>query len=181
MHKGASTSPDPGPARSPRAAGAEPEQAVGHAVGDVGYPLKRAQHALRLAMDAALAALDLTTAPYAVLAALERAEGEGDPASSGAELARRCFVTPQTMTGLVAGLEARGLVRRRPHPTHGRVVEVAMTAAGRAALRRAHRAAATVETRMLAGRTAAERRQLAAWLRDCADALRPAAGGASPD
>lgn len=178
MHKPPAARPGPG-ARG--RVGAPPE---GDEVGAVGYPLKRAQHALRAAMDAALAPLDLTTAQYAVLSALERAERAGDAALSGAELARRGFVTPQTMTGLVAGLERRALVRRRPHPAHGRVLEVGMTAAGRATLRRAHGAAGAVEDRMLTGRTAPERSQLAAWLRDCADALGgalgpPADGGAA--
>lgn len=148
----------------------------GGGAGDVGYPLKRAQHALRLAMDAALAPLDLSTPQYVVLSVLERAEHAGEDALSGAELARRCFVTPQTMTGLVGGLEGRALVRRRPHPTHGRVLEVGMTGAGRATLRRAHAAAGAVEDRMLAGRTAADRRQFAVWLQDCAEALAPALG-----
>ena len=156
--------------------GGDAARGLGGAVGDVGYPLKRAQHALRLAMDAALAPLDLTTPQYVVLSVLGRAQDVGEAALSGAELARRCFVTPQTMTGLVAGLEARDLVRRRPHPTHGRVLDVGMTSAGRDTLRRAHGAAGAVERRMLAGRTAAEQRQLAAWLRACADALTPAIG-----
>lgn len=146
----------------------------GGAVGHVGYPLKRAQHALRLAMDGALAPLDLTTPQYVVLSVLGQAEDAGEVALSGAELARRCFVTPQTMTGLVGGLEARDLVRRRPHPMHGRVLDVGMTSAGRDTLRRAHGVARVVERRMLAGRTAAEQRQFAAWLLDCSDALTPA-------
>ncbi len=172
--------PAPDPAGRDAAAGAHPvggDLGAGDpAVGDVGYALKRAQHALRLLMDAALTPLDLTTPQYVVLSVLERAAHAGEDALSGAELARRCFVTPQTMTGLVAGLEGRALVRRRAHPTHGRVLEVGMTGAGRATLRRAHAAAGAVEDRMLAGRTAAERRQLAAWLRDCAAALDVAAG-----
>lgn len=172
--------PAPDPAGRDAAAGAPPvgrdpgagDPGAGErAVGDVGYALKRAQHALRLSMDAALAPLDLTTPQYVVLSVLERAAHAGEDALSGAELARRCFVTPQTMTGLVAGLEGRALVRRRAHPTHGRVLEVGMTGAGRATLRRAHAAAGAVEDRMVAGRTAAERRQLAGWLRDCAAAL----------
>ena len=37
----------------------------------LGYKLKKTQHALRLHMDEALRALDLTTPQYAVLAQLE--------------------------------------------------------------------------------------------------------------
>jgi hypothetical protein len=58
----------------------------------VGYQLKRAEHALRLEMDGALRDMGLTTPQYAALSVL------GDePGLSGAELARRCFVTPQTI------------------------------------------------------------------------------------
>lgn len=66
----------------------------------VGYYLKRAQHALRLAMDAALQRVDLTTPQYAALCALEL-----EPGLSNAALARCCFVTPQTMNMIVVQSE----------------------------------------------------------------------------
>ena len=98
----------------------------------VGYQLKRAQQALRAAMDEALRPQGLTTPQYAVLTALEAEAG-----LSGAELARRCFVTPQTMNEIVAGLEARGWVTRRRHAEHGRVLQTFLTDQGAAAGMRA--------------------------------------------
>src|SRR3712207_8022525 len=68
--------------------------------GRVGYELKRAQHALRSEMDGALRGVGLTTPQYAALSVLEGEEG-----ISGALLARRCFVTPQTMNGILVNLE----------------------------------------------------------------------------
>ena len=81
-----------------------------------GYLVKRVQVALRSAMDRALLSEDLTTPQYGVLSALQKA-----PGLSNAELARRSFVTPQTMIRIVASLEDKGLVTRgapvaRPHP-----------------------------------------------------------------
>ena len=90
--------------------------------GRIGYELKRAQHALRLGMDGALREVGLTTPQYAALTVVEGEEGV-----SGALLARRCFVTPQTMNGVVVNLEKAGLLERRPHPEHGRVLRAYLT------------------------------------------------------
>ena len=43
--------------------------------------------------------------------------------ASGAELARRCFVTPQTITALIAGLDQARLIDRSPSQHHGRIIE----------------------------------------------------------
>src|SRR5215210_8834606 len=79
----------------------------------VGYELKRVQHDLRLYMDAGLRELDVTTPQYAALSVLAE-----EPGISNAALARRSFVTPQTMNQIMLRLEAAGLVGRRPHPEH---------------------------------------------------------------
>jgi DNA-binding MarR family transcriptional regulator len=76
-------------------------------------------------MDAALRANGLTGAQYAVLSVLAR-----DPGMSGADLARACNTTPQAMNGVLATLEREALVERRPHPTHGRILEVRLTPEG---------------------------------------------------
>src|ERR1700722_9693573 len=81
----------------------------------IGYLLKRVQHSLRSRMDKVLESKGLTTPQYAVLSFLEN-----EPGASSAELARRSFVTPQTMIRIVENLETLGLIRREPHPTHGR-------------------------------------------------------------
>jgi len=53
------------------------------------------------------------------------------------ELAAAEGVRSATMTGIVNGLERDGLVRRRPHDTDRRAVQVEATAAGRRLLDRA--------------------------------------------
>jgi DNA-binding MarR family transcriptional regulator len=53
------------------------------------------------------------------------------------DLAMAEGVRSATMTGIVNGLEADGLVRRRPHAADRRAVQVEATAAGRRLLQRA--------------------------------------------
>ena len=61
-------------------------------------------------------------------ATLARLEKRG--ALTTADLARAEAVKPQSMGTTLADLEEEGLVERRPHPTDGRQVLFALTAAG---------------------------------------------------
>lgn len=133
----------------------------------VGYQLKRAQQALRTAMDEGLRAQGITTPQYAALTALE-----ADEPLSGAELARRCFVTAQTMNAILVGLERARLVERAPHAAHGRVIDARLTKRGRAKLRDAHQTVSGIEERMLSEMTAAGRRRLNETLRQLVENLR---------
>jgi DNA-binding MarR family transcriptional regulator len=95
-------------------------QKVGSRMGDpyatIGFALKQAQQALRTRLDSGLREIGLTTPQYAVLAFLEVEAG-----ASNAALARRAFVTPQTMQAILVALERSGFIARTPHPEHGRV------------------------------------------------------------
>jgi len=133
-----------------------------------GYLLKNAQQSLRAAMDAALRDLGITTPQYAVLAFLEEA-----PGLSGAQLARRAFVTPQTMNRIVVHLQAAGLIERGPHPEVGRVLEARLSRRGQGLLAECHRRVRQVEARMVAGLNPGEQRQLAHLLERCVANLRP--------
>ena len=92
-----------------------------------GWLLKRAQDALNAAMTAALGDFGATLPQYAVLTALAE-----EPGLSNADLARRTFVTPQTMNQVLRELEQRGWVSRHPHPGHGRILQAELTDGGRA-------------------------------------------------
>jgi DNA-binding MarR family transcriptional regulator len=135
----------------------------------VGYQMKRVQHALRLEMDAVLRGVGLTTPQYAALGVLEDEAG-----LSGAALARRCFVTPQTMNQILTNLEGSEMVERRPHPEHGRVLSAFLTDKGARLVALAHGEVETIEERMLAGLDREERLRLLEALRNCAESL---AGG----
>ena len=109
----------------------------------LGYKLKKAQHALRLHMDDALKEVNLTTPQYAVLSQLELETG-----LSNAELARRSFITAQTMHGIVANLEKRGLIKRINSMTHGRILSTALTDTGRNVVRKSHDLIKAIEKKM---------------------------------
>jgi len=134
--------------------------------GRVGYVLKRAQHAFRTRMDAALRPFGLTAPQYAVLTAVAR-----HPGISNAALARAAFVTAQSMQGIVANLERDGLIRRTADPDHGRIRRSTLTDRGRQVLHGAHAAVDRIETAMTAGLSDAEAARLATLLARCADNL----------
>jgi DNA-binding MarR family transcriptional regulator len=132
----------------------------------VGYILKQAQHALRARMDQSLREVGLSTAQFALLTALQEAK-----VASGADLARRCFVTPQTITGLLAGLMRAGLVMRSASRRHGRVIETRLTPDGLRLLRRARMIVYAIEEEMLSDLSSSERAALGQMLRLCAHRL----------
>jgi DNA-binding MarR family transcriptional regulator len=132
----------------------------------VSYALNKAQHILRLKIDESVRKLALTAPQYAALATLSE-----EPDLSGAALARRCFVTPQTMTGIISNLVDAGLVTREPDPEHGRILQIRLTFRGADLLRQAHRAVETIEAKMVAELDVAERDALADLLGQCANAL----------
>jgi DNA-binding MarR family transcriptional regulator len=131
----------------------------------IGYLLKRAQAGLRAGMDEALATKGLTTPQYSALSNLE-----SEPGISSADLARRSFVTPQTMIRIVENLEALRLIVRKPHPTHGKVLMASLTPEGARLVASCHAAVNAVEARMLRSLGARERATLQSLLERCAAA-----------
>ncbi|MDR3510171.1 MAG: MarR family transcriptional regulator [Caulobacteraceae bacterium] len=127
------------------------------------YILKQAQHGLRTRMDRELRKLGLSTAQFAVLTTLQELK-----AASGAELGRRCFVTPQTVTGVIAGLAKAGLVLRSPSARHGRVIEARLSPLGHDVLGRATAIVYAIEEDMLCDLSASDRATLGRLLRLCA-------------
>ena len=132
----------------------------------IGYELKRTQQALRAATDETLRPLGLTTPQYAALSG-----AEAEPGVSSATLARRSFVTPQTMNDIVNLLVSAAWLEKEPHPEHKRIVQLRLTEKGRAVLEGAHKAIFGVEERMIAQLSDAEREEFLRCLRVCRDAL----------
>ena len=133
-----------------------------------GYLIKRAQAALNAQMTRALHRHGVTLAQFAALTALAE-----EPGLSNAELARRAFITPQSMNENLRELEQRAWVTRSHHPTHGRIRQTELTEQGRATLQACDAAVTAIEQRMLAELDPGQRRQLAASLRTCIAALSP--------
>jgi DNA-binding MarR family transcriptional regulator len=132
----------------------------------VGYLIKRAQVVLHNAMDDVLGSHDLTVTQFAVLTGLD-----DEPGLSNADLARRAFVTPQSMHAVLQELERRQLVVRSPHPQHRRVLQAALTEAGRRTLTSAVSAVDAVEEQMLSTLSNPARSKLAGALSSCIDSL----------
>lgn len=146
-------------------------QEAGSRMGDpyatIGFALKQAQQALRTRLDSGLREIGLTTPQYAVLAFLEVEAG-----ASNAALARRAFVTPQTMQAILVALERAGLIARTPHPEHGRVQMTELTARGRGALEAASGIVAAAEARLRNASAPLDPEAVAAMLLRLAEALR---------
>lgn len=132
----------------------------------VGYMLKKAASTLRSAMDAALRPLELTVPQYSCLELLGQR-----PGLSGSELARATFVTRQSMSLVLQGLERRGLLTRPDVPDRGKALPTQLTAAGRRQLRTASEAVRAVELRMLAVLPPGAERRLCQDLTRCVAAL----------
>ncbi len=130
----------------------------------LGYLLKRAQHALRTSIDDQLSPLGLTTAQYNLLSAVAF-----EPGISNAALARMAFVTAQSMQGVIANMEKQGLLRRVPHPTHGRIRRSELTRRGAEILAKAHKVLIGIEERMTEGFDQAEIEALRCALLRCAE------------
>ena len=143
------------------------QEGSGRLESSVGYELKRVQHDLRLGMEGALRGLDVTPPQYAALSVLAEEHG-----LSNAALARRSFVTPQTMNQILVRLEAAGLVERRAHPEHGRVLQTYLTSEGEKLRERCAERVDAVEERMVSGLSEEERSKLLGMLRRCSAALR---------
>ena len=76
---------------------------------------------------AAAASHELSLTESAVMARLAR-----DGPATTADLARAEGMKPQSMGTILAALEERGMVERKPHPTDGRQVNIQLTAKGAA-------------------------------------------------
>lgn len=125
----------------------------------ISYAVGRLDRVLRRRLGEALEPHELSVAEYTTLSVLHSRSG-----LSNAQLARRALITPQAMNEVLARLERRKLVRRRPDPAHGRVRPAELTAAGSRKLAAADDAARFVERAMLAGIPVAERKQFAELL-----------------
>src|ERR1700691_1786031 len=100
-----------------------PRKTLDSAVTDFG----RAMGLLMRRLRTASASHDLSWTEAAVMARLAR-----DGPATTADLARAEAMRPQSMGTTIAALEEMGMVERKPHPTDGRQVHIALTAKGAA-------------------------------------------------
>ncbi|MFJ4225622.1 MarR family winged helix-turn-helix transcriptional regulator [Microbacterium sp. NPDC089695] len=133
----------------------------------LGYLLKEASSALRVAMEEVLRPLGMTVTHYSCLELLAQR-----PGLSNSELARGAFVTRQSMNVLLQALERDGFVTRPDEAPVGKALPARLTPRGRRSLEQASAAIRGVEQRMLAGLSADDRDAALRSLRSMVDALR---------
>ena len=90
---------------------------------------------------------------------------------SNAQLARRSLVSPQSAHEVLLSLEQRGLVRRRAHAEHGRILQTRLTAKGRRTLEACNEQVRDVELGMVKGLTRQQRSALRHALLNCVHAM----------
>jgi DNA-binding MarR family transcriptional regulator len=138
----------------------------------ISYVVGRLDRALRREIGRLVAPHGLTVPQYTALSILRDRAG-----LSNAQLARRTYVTPQSMNEVIAALERDGLVARSPAANHGRVLEVTLTDAGHQVLALCEQEVDEMESRMLADLDEDGRAQLLKALKDCVHHL----GAGLPD
>ena len=133
----------------------------------ISYVIARLERAIRQAINERVKPYGLTTLQYTTLSLLG---ARGQPLSN-AQLARRAYMTPQSMLAVIDALEEKGLIRRDPHPNHRRVYPATLTPKGRRVLAACDAAVGTMEEDMLAELGPSERTTLLASLKACVRSL----------
>lgn len=133
---------------------------------ELGVLIKETQAVLNQRMDEVLRPLGLSVAQYACLIALD-----DTPGITGSELARRAFVSRQSMNVLLQGLERREIVERAEEPGPRRERATVLTVTAVTILRQARARVDEVVGAMTHGLDPAQRDQLQALLSACRDAL----------
>lgn len=142
----------------------------------LGYALKEASSALRAAMEEVLRPLGMSVTHYSCLELLAQR-----PGLSNSELARGAFVTRQSMNVLLQALERDGYVARPAEAPVGKILPTRLTPRGRQSLEKASKAVRSVEVRMLAGLTEAERSDAFRILHNMTRSLRDGPGRSTPE
>lgn len=116
------------------------------------YTIARVERGVRRAIAERVGQHDLTVPQYTALSVLRRRSG-----LSNAQLARRTYVTPQSMNAVLAALEQRGLIERTPSRDHSRVLKTQLTTEGDRVLAACEAEIETFEDAMLSVLTARQR------------------------
>ena len=120
-----------------------------------GKLMRRVLLGFKSQLDDALRPRNVTTAQLRFLH-----EVKERPGSSGAQMARACYVTPQSAQAMMARAVARGWVVRGGDPENERVVTARLTPAGERLLAYADGVLAQLEAEVWEETTLAELRQM---------------------
>jgi DNA-binding MarR family transcriptional regulator len=118
------------------------------------YLLHQSGQAVRARLEEALRPLGMTGVKYTILSIIARG------GASSADIARRLFVTPQTMSEIVTDFVERQLILRRRDERSRRILRLSPTALGRDTLSQCDAIARRVEREAFASLSREETRQL---------------------
>jgi DNA-binding MarR family transcriptional regulator len=140
----------------------------------ISYAVARLHQRVFAGITERVAPYDLTTLQFTTLSVLSR---HGAPLSTS-QLARRAFMTPQSMSEVIHALERKGLIKRDPHPNHRRTLPATLTVKGRRVLAACEESVSEFEHSMLDGFSEKDR---AAFLDMVKAAVRNLGGGFPSD
>lgn len=123
--------------------------------GLVGYNARRASLAIIEIFMERMAVFGLAVVDFSVLSLVAH-----NPGATSRQLCTALSILPPNLVSLVASLDKRGLIVRRPHPTDGRAMGLHLTRAGKALVRQAEEAAAALEAEATSRLSATERHTL---------------------
>jgi DNA-binding MarR family transcriptional regulator len=125
------------------------------------YAIARLHQLVFAAVSERAARHGLTALQFTTLSVLNR---HGAPLSNS-QLARRSFMTAQSMHEVIRRLEQDGLIARRPHPNHGRKLPASLTPKGRRVVVACEKAVAEFEKTMVKGFSKAARSDFPSMLK----------------
>jgi DNA-binding MarR family transcriptional regulator len=132
----------------------------------ISYVIARLERAVRREIGRLVGPKGLSVAQYTTLSILRSRSG-----LSNAQLARRLWVTPQSMNEVISALERAGLIERVPDSGNRRILRTGLTEKGRETLAVCDSEILAMEREMLADVSPDLHDQLVATLEGCVHRL----------
>ena len=121
----------------------------------VGYNARRAWLIISQVFSERMAAYGLKQVDFSVLSLLAH-----NPGATSRQLCSTLDILPPNLVSLIAGMDSRGLIERRPHPHDGRAIGLYLTPAGEELVREAEQTVVQLEADASARLTSRERETL---------------------
>jgi DNA-binding MarR family transcriptional regulator len=121
----------------------------------VGYNARRAWLVVTEVFAERMAVYGLKQADFSVLSLIAH-----NPGATSRQLCTTLDILPPNLVSLIAAMEGRGLIERRPHPHDGRAIGLYLTAEGEQLVRNAEQTVTDLEAETSARLTPRERETL---------------------
>ena len=121
----------------------------------VGYNARRAWLVVSQVFAERMAAYGLKQVDFSVLSLIAH-----NPGATSRQLCSTLDILPPNLVSLIAAMDSRGLIERRPHPHDGRAIGLYLTPAGEELIREAEQTVMQLEADASARLTPRERETL---------------------